>query len=201
MQSIILKAAMPIALNARPREQLAKGDMSPIEGWAAKYGQEIERWWGFMELAAGAFAESLDKPSDVRILSQHDPTKPVGIATEFRDSNEGLYMKAAINTDVMEGRELMSLIQTGVLTAFSVGFDVQDVAVETRGEGRGKYEVEKVTRATLRECSVVTFPALSDAKITEYDDSESAPGPGRVRPIPPNDYSAAADACRQILAA
>lgn len=165
-ERIVLKAAPPMALNRKPgKVELAEATMEPLEGFATRYGVEVERWWGVMELAEGCFDDSLQEPESIRILSQHWSDKPIGIAREFRSDSAGLYMKAAINTATQEGFEVMSNVKAGVLAAFSVGFDIQDFEIIQVGEGARAYEKEVVKRATLREVSVVTFPAIPESDI------------------------------------
>lgn len=191
---VVLKAAAPMVTRKPTSVQLADGSMEPIEGWAAKYGVVVERWWGELILKAGCFAESLGAPSDVKLLGQHDPWTPIGIAESFKDDSDGLYMKGKVNTETQAGFEIMSNVKAGILSAFSVGFDILDSEVERVKRDGQEVEREVVTRAELKECSIVTFPAISDAKIMS-DDS-----PGRVRPNAPQNWSEASAALNRILA-
>jgi len=167
MNRIVLRAAAPTVMNAKPMVALADAAMEPLEGWAAKYGVVIERWFGNVELAAGLFADSLGKPEEIRILSQHDSGSPIGLARSFTDSADGLYMNAEVNTETQAGREVMSNVRAGILAAFSVGFNTLESEMVAVGKGRNAEMKEVITRAELVEVSVVTFPAISDAKIQQ----------------------------------
>ena len=200
MNTVTLKAAAPMAMHRRPTSvELADGKMEPLKGWAAKYNVEVKRWWGSLTIRPGAFTESLGTPSDIRILSQHDSWTPVGICESFDDSVEGLYVKSKVNTETQAGFELMSNVNAGVLAAFSVGFDILDSEIERIKEDGEEREREVIIRAQLKEISVVTFPAIEDAKIQQGD------GPGRVRPNPrlteDQMHPGARDALMRVLSA
>ena len=167
MKRIVLKAAAPSVMNdkSRVQHQFADAKMEPVEGWAVHYGVEVERWWGIMEIAPKAFADSIGKPAEIRILAQHDSWTPIGLARAFTDSDTGLYMSSEVNTETQAGREVMSNVKAGILAAFSVGFNTIDYEVVKVGIGAKAYEKEIITRAELMEVSIVTFPAIDSAKI------------------------------------
>lgn len=195
MNRVILKAAAPMVSRKPTSIQLAAGKMEPIEGDAALYNSVVIRWWGELILKAGCFAESLDTPNEVRLLAQHDSWQPVGLCESFKDDSKSLYVFGKVNTETQSGFEIMSNVKAGILTAFSVGFDILDSEVERVKRDGEEVEREIVTRAKLAEISVVTFPAISDAKIKQ--ESEVT----RIRPNPQVDYSAAQAAIDRLLAA
>jgi len=149
--------------------QLAADDdrkqMAAHEGWAALYGIEIDRMFAIMELARGLFGDSIKDPSKILILNQHDTWQPIGLADKFDDREDGLWMDFLLNTEVQAGAECDSNIRHGVLSGLSVGFDVNRVEIEKRGEGPRAYEVEVITDATLKEVSAVSFPAIDGARV------------------------------------
>jgi len=167
MSKVILKAMVPIVKNARERVQLQDSELIPVEGYAAEYDVPIERWYGTIELAAGCFADSLDNPESIVILAQHDSWTPVGKASEFRESDESLYLRCLINPEIQAGAEILSNIKHGILTGFSVGFDIIETETRKEGEGPGSYEVEVITKAKLHEVSIVTFPAIASARVQQ----------------------------------
>jgi len=140
------------------------------DGWAALYDVEVDRGYYMMELAKECFAKSISNPSSIVILNQHDSWTPIGKAAKFEERGEGLWMDFLINPAVQAGAEAISNIDAGILTGLSCGFDVIKVETEKRGgEGAAGYEVDIIKEARLRECSVVTFPAISGARINASD--------------------------------
>lgn len=136
------------------------------DGYAALYNTEIDRGFYMMELAPKCFGESLDDPSSILILNQHNSRDPIGKAAKFSEESDGLHMDFLINTEVQSGKEVDSNIRQGVLTGLSVGFDIVKVEMEKRGgEGARGYEVDRITEAKLSEVSVVSFPAIEGARI------------------------------------
>jgi len=136
------------------------------DGWACLYDVTIDRGYYAVELAQRCFANSTGDPNKIVILSQHNPDWPVGKAANFTEHAEGLWMDFLLNPAVREGAEIISNIDAGILTGLSCGFDVDVVETERRGgKGASGYEVDIIKQATLRECSVVTFPALDGARI------------------------------------
>lgn len=190
MREIILKAAPPTVLNRKPSAvQLADDSLTPVKGWACKYNVDVIRWFGLMTIRPGAFTDSLDPPSDIRVLSQHDSWAPIGLAESFKDSAEGLYINAKVTNATQAGAEMIALVNAGIVVAFSVGFDIIDSEVEKVTKDEQTIEREVITKARLRECSLVTFPALEDAKVEQSEPREG------IR----TDYSAAQDAINRIL--
>lgn len=153
----------PVAMHAFATG--AAGKLSQHNGWAALYGVEIDRLFYKMELERGCFSESLDDPESVLILNQHKSDQPIGKALKFDDREKGLWMDFGVNTETQVGKECISNLEHGILTGLSVGFDVVKVETEKRGEGAGSYETDIVKKAKLAECSLVSFPAIPNARI------------------------------------
>jgi HK97 family phage prohead protease len=95
-------------------------------------------------------------PFVVPLLWQHEDKNPIGRATLAVDA-VGLRADARIS-DTAAGRDALALIGDGALTGLSLGFTADRVE-------KGK-DVRTVTRATLIELSVVTFPADDAARIS-----------------------------------
>jgi len=76
---------------------------------------------------------------------------------------------------VQEGKEAVSLIDSGILTGLSVGFDVVKVETERRGgDGPKGYEVDRIIEANLAECRNCSFPAIDGARILSNRNSTAA---------------------------
>ena len=165
---------MSAKVNALPPvklTQLAAADSKMVkhDGIACLYNIEIDRLWTIIELAPGLFGTSISEPSKIVILNQHDSWSPIGKADKFTDGKDDLHMDFLLNTEVQAGAECSSNIKAGVLSGLSVGFDINRVEIQKRGEGARSYEVEVITDATLKEVSCVTFPALDDARVENSD--------------------------------
>ncbi|MEQ1942267.1 HK97 family phage prohead protease [Mesorhizobium sp. VNQ89] len=109
----------------------------------------------------GAFAASLKArgAAGIRMLFQHDPAEPIGVWTEIREDERGLFVRGRLTKDVARAREVLSLMRGGALDGLSIGFR----AVKARKDSaRG---VRRIIEADLWEISVVTFPMLPEARI------------------------------------
>ena len=84
------------------------------------------------------------------ILAYHRHDKPIGRATEVTPTKNGLNIKAQISK---AATEVYSLIQEGILKAFSVGFIAKDMDYDTDNDIFNIKDVELV------EISVVSVPA------------------------------------------
>lgn len=111
----------------------------------------------------GAFAASLKRraPEQVRMLFQHDPAEPVGTWLELRETERGLHVMGRLDCNVQRGRELLSLLEAKGLDGLSIGFKTvmasRDKAKATR----------RLHRVDLWEISLVTFPMLEGARVSE----------------------------------
>jgi uncharacterized protein len=107
----------------------------------------------------GAFAKTIaERGSKVKLLSQHNSrTNPLGRATLLREDAAGLYGEFSVSR-TQAGDEALELIRDGALDSFSVGFS--GIKAEKRSGVLWRTEV------ALREASLVTFPAYSDALVS-----------------------------------
>ena len=109
----------------------------------------------------GAFQKSIAKHrggEKIKLLWQHDPTKPIGIINTIEEDDKGLMITASINRSICQGQEVIALINQGALDSFSIGFNIAKFVVDKDG-------YRHILELDLWEISVVTFPANSNAKI------------------------------------
>jgi uncharacterized protein len=108
----------------------------------------------------GAFARSLkDLPAtDIRMLFQHDPDRPIGRWTDAREDSEGLWMQGLIDPAHATTAAVLRLIKSGAADGLSIGFRALDAIPRPSG-GRILKTID------LREVSVVTFPMLPRARL------------------------------------
>ncbi|KQW31143.1 primosomal replication protein N [Rhizobium sp. Root274] len=130
-----------------------------FSGYASLFG-EVDL--GRDAIERGAFAASIDKrgAGGVRMLFQHDPAEVIGRWTVLREDERGLYVEGKLATDVERAREVLALMKAGALDGLSIGFR----AVKTRADR--KAGVRRILEADLWEISVVTFPMLPTARVS-----------------------------------
>jgi HK97 family phage prohead protease len=128
-----------------------------FEGYASTFGN-IDN--GMDVVARGAFMKSLGSRK-VRMLWQHDMTQPIGVWDEIEETENGLYVKGRISSDVQRGREAMALMRMGALDSMSIGF------VTKRASQEGNGSVRRLDEVDLYEISLVTFPMNEKATVTD----------------------------------
>ena len=111
----------------------------------------------------GAFAASLKArgAAGIRMLFQHDPAEPIGVWSEIREDARGLFVRGRLTKDVARAREVLSLMRGGALDGLSIGFR----AVRAKSDPRSG--VRRILEADLWEISVVTFPMLPSARVSD----------------------------------
>jgi HK97 family phage prohead protease len=117
--------------------------------------------------AAGAFGESLARTaaSGVKMLFQHEADEPIGVWDEIAEDAKGLYVRGRILTVTPQGRMVAALVKAGALDGLSIGFRT----VKARPDESGRLRV--LTEVELWEVSIVTFPMLPGAKISNVNTS------------------------------
>lgn len=129
-------------------------------GYASLFGR-IDL--GNDRVAAGAFGKALRRrgAKGVRMLFQHDPNEVIGNWIDIREDATGLFVRGRLNTGVTRGREVLELVRAGALDGLSIGFKTVS-ADHDRATG-----VRTIREADLWEISIVTFPMLPDARVSE----------------------------------
>ena len=124
-----------------------------IEGYGARYGN-VDSYADIIE--PGAFSEFLKSEDAKRAVLcwQHNFDQPIGAFSELAEDESGLRFKAVIaNTQL--GRDAAELIESGVLSEFSIGYGVVKAEYPTDHPQGAKrllkqlylYEISLVTRA------------------------------------------------------
>ena len=118
----------------------------------------------------GAFTKTLRKkgPKGVKLLYQHKTDMPIGVFTEMKEDDYGLYVKGKLALGTQNGREAYELMKMGALDGLSIGFKVnpQEVAYDKR---TGKRIIKELD---LMEVSLVTFPMNPKAQIRSVKGEE-----------------------------
>lgn len=126
-----------------------------IEGYAAVWG-DVDDYNSVFH--RGAFAKTLqERGKKVRILWNHEET-PIGVPTEIREDDKGLFVRIQLVMSVRRGREAYDLIKAGAIDSFSFGFrTIKDAWLDG---------VRQIKEVALYEISPVIFPANESAQIT-----------------------------------
>ena len=111
----------------------------------------------------GAFAASLARrgAAGVRLLFQHDPAEPIGTWRVVREDGRGLYVEGMLSHGVSRAREVRELIKARAVDWLSIGFQT------VRAKSDPKTGIRQILEADLWEISVVTFPMLPGARISD----------------------------------
>ena len=148
-------------IETREFEVRADLEERTITGLAVPYGQDANIGGAYMErFVPGAISDV----SDVKLFYGHE--EPIGKVLTGRDTEAGYEITAKVS-DTARGNEVMTLMRDGVLNKFSVGF----VPLESERDG----STVTRTKVSLKEVSVVPFPAFAGANITEVREDGGIP--------------------------
>lgn len=146
----------------RPLEIKAVNEDGLFSGYASVF-EEIDSYRDIVK--RGAFektlAETESKGRAVPILWQHDAAKPIGVYTELKEDEHGLYVEGQLNMDVQQAREALSLLRQKALSGISIGYNSVRYDTDVKSGVRRLYELK------LYEASLVTFPACDGARVTD----------------------------------
>lgn len=125
--------------------------------------------WGTVDsyrerMERGAFAESLAATTAagraLPILWQHKTDDPIGHWPILREDDHGLYGEGELWLDVTpNAARALRGMRTKSVNGLSIGFYTQDDSFDETTR------IRTLKKVDLRECSIVTDPANSDARI------------------------------------
>lgn len=115
------------------------------------------------QVAKGAFAKSLAERGvgAIRMLFQHDPNEPIGQWLDISEDRRGLKVTGKLMPGVARAREVLELMRGKALDGLSIGFKT----VKARKDAATG--VRHILEADLWEISVVTFPMLPSARVSD----------------------------------
>ena len=153
------------------RAPLALGEVDAtgvFEGYASLFGVAD---LGGDVVNAGAFRDTLRKrgAERVKMLWQHDPAEPIGAWLVIEEDTKGLRVKGRLNLDVSRAREILALMREGQIDGLSIGFRTLR-ATQDRKTG-----LRHLQKLDLWEISLVTFPMLPQARVSQVKSHSSAP--------------------------
>lgn len=137
-----------------------------FSGYASVFG-EVDLGRDVIE--RGAFHRSIEErgAAGIRMLYQHDPAEPIGAWRTIREDERGLYVEGVLAPGVARSREVHSLMKTGALDGLSIGFRTVRSSKEARSGKAARTGVRRILEADLWEISVVTFPMLPSARVSD----------------------------------
>ena len=106
----------------------------------------------------GAFKNS--ESHNVKLLWQHDVTKPIGVIKYLAEDDYGLKIEAEINNKTLLGAEASALIKQKAVSGLSIGFTIRSSDYNLQG-------LRVIDEVELMEISIVTFPANNMAGISQ----------------------------------
>jgi HK97 family phage prohead protease len=136
--------------------EAADGDRRMISGKIAPYNEVGYTSAGPVVFEKGSIA--IPDATKIKLLMQHDSTKPVGRATNFSDGTDGVYASFKISSS-SRGQDALVLAQENLVSGLSVGVDVS-ASKQMKG-----YLL--VTAAVLKEVSLVESAAFDSAAVTD----------------------------------
>jgi HK97 family phage prohead protease len=144
-------------------EAVDNGDKRTISGKIAPYGEV-----GATSAGRVVFAENsitVPEPSKIKLLMQHDNSKPVGRMQSVTSNKTGLYASFKVSAST-RGSDAILLAQEQLMDGLSVGVEVDD--------SRQEKDYLLVTAATLKEVSLVESAAFPSAAVLKIAAKENA---------------------------
>lgn len=148
------KRYIDVALNVK-----SVGDDGSFTGYGSVFGV-IDSYRE--RVMPGAFSKSIKAKGagGVAMLWQHRADSPIGVYTEIREDEHGLYVEGKLALETEKGREAYALMKMGWKAGLSIGFVPEDMKEAPDG-------VFDVTDVDLWEVSIVTFPANPESFVEQ----------------------------------
>jgi len=142
-------------------QQKQLSETGQFEGYGSVFG--VRDSYGEI-VAPGAFTASLAEHKAQgtlpALLWQHDSRQPIGAYVEMREDSKGLFVKGQLALDVDGGRNAHALLKAGAINGLSIGF------MPMKWEDEAETDIRTLTEIDLWECSLVTFPANGEARVS-----------------------------------
>lgn len=123
----------------------------------------------------GAFAAYLlkntsrDSTPKLPMLFGHETKEPIGIWTRVVEDKAGLFVSGEIFLGTQTADRLARLVKSGAISGLSIGY--KPTRMRRLKAGRELLEID------LWEVSIVAFPMLRNARITQIDDPQISTEP------------------------
>jgi HK97 family phage prohead protease len=110
------------------------------------------------------FAKDSIAMKNVKLLLEHDRTRPIGKLADYEVTDKGITAKFVL-AKTFSADDALEEAATGLRDGFSVG-----AMIDEWSNDKG---VMKITKASLEEVSLVTDPAIDSARVSEVAASEN----------------------------
>ena len=110
------------------------------------------------------FAKDSISMKNVKLLLEHDRTRPIGKMASFETTDQGITAKFVL-AKTFAADDALEEAATGLRDGFSVGAMINEWSNDNG--------VMKITSASLEEVSLVTDPAIDSARVSEVAASEN----------------------------
>ena len=144
-------------------EAVDNGDRRTISGKIAPYGEVGNTSAGRVVFAENSI--TVPEVSKVKLLMQHDNSKPVGRMQSVTSNKTGLYASFKVSAST-RGSDAILLAQEQLMDGLSVGVEVED--------SRQEKDYLLVTAATLKEVSLVESAAFPSAAVLKIAANQNA---------------------------
>jgi HK97 family phage prohead protease len=118
----------------------------------------------------GAFAKSISTHKAAKsmpaMLWQHDSYQPIGVWSSMSEDDNGLRVTGRLAMDTVKGKEAHALLKMGALNGLSIGFMTKQYRYDE------ETDIRTLTEVDLWEVSLVTFPANTQARITQIKSAD-----------------------------
>jgi HK97 family phage prohead protease len=151
-------------------EAVDNSDRRTISGKIAPYGEVGNTSAGRVVFAENSI--TVPEPSKVKLLMQHDNSKPVGRMQSVTSNKTGLYASFKVSAST-RGSDAILLAQEQLMDGLSVGVEVED--------SRQEKDYLLVTAATLKEVSLVESAAFPSAAVLKIAAQENAVDPNQPK--------------------
>ena len=149
-----------------PLEIKALSDKGEFEGYGSVFGV-VDSYRDVV--VEGAFKSTIAEHKKAgtmpALLWQHNTTEPIGIYTEIKEDNHGLFMKGElfVDSNVPLADTAYTLLKRGGVGGMSIGYSIPKGGSEFDDDK----DVLNLIEVKLWETSIVTFPANPVATVTD----------------------------------
>jgi len=153
-----------------------KEENKKLRGYAAVFNRIADLYWFDEEILPGAFTNAI-KSDDIRALVNHDGSKIIGrnIAQTLHltEDKKGLFVDID-PSDTTIGRDIIVSVERGDVTGMSFGFLVNEEKwISSKSRGKNKNDLRQLIDVSLRDVSIVTYPAYAQTSIKYRSEERS----------------------------
>lgn len=143
-----------------------ENDVFYISGYASTFGN-IDTYGDIVEETAFDNVIDLFNRGErhIVLLHNHYSSQSIGVVTELRKDEKGLWFAGEIATDLTDGKQTAIRITRGIIKAVSIGYYLKDFFIDKEGHWH-------LSEIDLFEISPVALPANDQAIINEWKNTD-----------------------------